>query len=114
MAQAQTTVFVGGVDRALADLVGGWEGGSTLFELACVRLARQAAGYGEEEGRFRTHPRGALHRLQVACRDALNTAELAVELHEALDHELPAEEQAAELAALLLERAHDLAARRVA
>lgn len=102
-----------GVDRALADLVGGLEGPETLFELACTRLARQARELGEELARFRSHPRGGVHRLHIACQDALRTAELAVELHEALDHEVPAEERAADLASLLIERARDLAADRV-
>ena len=104
----------GRLERAVADLVGGWEGGATLWELACARLARQAAAYADEPMRFASHPAGMLHRLEVACRDALATVEVAVELHEALDHELPAEDQAAQLAGLLLARAGHVAAARQA
>jgi len=104
---------VGNVDRALSDLVGGWEGGETLFELACARLARLAAEYAQEPARFNSHPRGMLHRLEVACRDALQTVETACELHEALDHELPAEERAAQIVDLLLARARRVATERV-
>lgn len=104
-----------GVDRALADLVGGWDGGYTLFAVAAGKLARQAAEWAEEgEMRFRSHPAGAVHRLRVACEDALRTAELAAEIHEALDPEAPSEERAADLAALLLDRARRLALERVA
>lgn len=102
----------GRVDRALADLVGGWEGGETLFELACARLARLAGEFSQEPARFNLHPRGMLHRLEVACRDALQTVEVACELHEAMDHELPAEDRAAQLVDLLLERARRLATER--
>ena len=102
----------GRLDRALADLVGGWDGGATLWELACARLARVAREYSDEPMRFATHPRGMLHRLEVACDDALRTVEAAVELHEALDHELPPEERAAQLVDLLFERARRLAAER--
>lgn len=102
----------GRVDRALADLVGGPDGGATLWELACARLARLAREYADEPLRFNTHPEGMLRRLTVACEDALRTAELAVELHQALDDELPTEDRAAELGDLLLERARRLAAER--
>ena len=105
-------VSEGRVERALADLVGGWGGGETLFELACARLARQAREYADEPARFGSHPRGMLHRLEVACRDALHTVEVAVELHESLDYELPSEERAAQLADLLLARARRLASDR--
>lgn len=100
------------VDRALADLVGGWEGGATLFELACARLARLAGEFAEEPMRFNSHPRGMLHRLEVACADALQTVEVACELHEAMDHELPAEERAAEIVDILLDRARRVATER--
>lgn len=99
----------GRVDRALADLVGGVDGGATLFGLACAKLARAARELGEDEPRFCSHPAGMLRRLEVAAEDALRVAELAVELHEAIDHDAPSEERAAELAALLLERARTVA-----
>lgn len=106
------TAAGGRVDRALADLVGGWEGGTTLWELACARLARQAREYADEPMRFNSHPEGMLKRLTIACEDALRTVELAVDLHQALDHERPAEERAVELVDLLLERANRLAVSR--
>lgn len=102
----------GRVDRALADLVGGWEGGETLWELACARLARLAREYAEEPMRFKSHPAGMLHRLEVACTDALHTVEVAVELQEALDEELPSEQRAEQLVDLLYARASRLAAER--
>lgn len=102
----------GRVDRALADLVGGWDGGATLWELACARLARLAREYAEEPMRFKSHPEGMLHRLEVACADAIRTVEVAVELHLALDDELPSEERAVQLVDLLFERARRLAVER--
>jgi hypothetical protein len=99
-------------DRALADLVGGWDGGATLWELACARLARLAREYADEPMRFKSHPAGMLRRLEVACEDALRTVEVAVDLHLALDDELPSEERAAQLVDLLVERARRLAAER--
>lgn len=100
------------MDRALADLVGGWDGGATLWELACARLARVAREYADEPARFNTHPAGMLQRLEVACADAVQTVMVAVELHEALDHDLPAEERAAQLVDLLFARARRLATER--
>jgi hypothetical protein len=102
----------GRVDRALADLVGGWDGGATLWELSCARLARLASEYSDEPMRFKAHPAGMLHRLTVACEDALRTAELAVELHQALEEELPSEDRAGQLGDVLLERARRLAVER--
>lgn len=102
----------GRVDRALADLVGGPDGGATLWELACARLARLAREYADEPMRFNSHPDGMVHRLAVACEDALRTAELAAELHQALDHDQPTDERAIDLADVLLDRARHLAAER--
>lgn len=102
----------GRLDRALADLVGGWDGGATLWELACARLARLAREYAEEPMRFKMHPAGMLHRLEVACADALHTVEVAVELQDALDGELPSEDRAEQLVDLLFARARRLAAER--
>lgn len=56
----------GRLERALADLVGGWDEGETLFELACARLSRVTRELAEEPQRFSSHPRGMLHRLEVA------------------------------------------------
>lgn len=103
----------GRVDRALADLVGGFEGGVTLFELACAKLARAAREAGGDEPRFRSHPAGALRRLRIDVEDALRVAALAVELHETIDGELPSEDRAAELADVLLDRARELARSRL-
>lgn len=100
------------MDRAIADLVGGWDGGATLWELACARLARLAREYADEPMRFKSHPAGMLRRLEVACEDAIRTVEVAVDLHLALDDELPSEERAAQLVDLLFERARRLAAER--
>lgn len=102
----------GRVDRALEDLVGGPDGGATLWELACARLARVAREYADEPMRFNSHPEGMVQRLTVACEDALRTAELAADLHLALDHEVPSEERAGELVDVLLERANRLAVER--
>ena len=108
-AATSSTPAFGRIDRALADLVGGWDGGATLWELACARLARVAHEFAEEPMRFKSYPAGMLHRLQVACEDALQTVEVAVELQEALDEELPSEERALQLVDLLFARARRLA-----
>lgn len=102
----------GRLDRALADLVGGWDGGATLWELACARLVRVVHEFAEEPLRFKTHPAGMLHRLEVACGDALRTVEVAVALQGALDEELPSGERAEQLVDLLFERARRLAVER--
>lgn len=102
----------GRLDRALADLVGGWDGGATLWELACARLARLAHEFADEPMRFKSHPEGMLRRLSVACEDAVRTVEVAVDLHQALDEGVPSEERAEQLVDLLYARASRLAVER--
>lgn len=100
----------GRVERALADLVGGADGGLTLWEIACGKLERVARAAREDDYRFRSHPSGRLERLRVDLDDALMVAELAAELQALLDADpLTADERAGDVASLLLGRARTVA-----
>lgn len=100
------------LERQLADLFGGYDGGSTLWELACRKLARSAAAAADDEYRFRSHPAGALNKLLVDVREALQVAELAVELQAVLSADADAvgddDRRRGEIADMLLDRAREV------
>jgi len=104
----------GRVERALVDLVGGPEGGVTLWEIACGKLERIAREAREDgEYRFRSYPPGRLERLKVDVADAMNVAEIAAEVQAVIDADpLEPGERAADVAGLLLRRARELGASR--
>jgi len=92
-------------------LVGGVDGGLSLWHVAMGKLERAAAESRELEQRFRSYPPAALNQLLVDVDDALRTAALAVELQLALDGEddnAGPDARRESIAALLLERARGL------
>jgi hypothetical protein len=98
-------------ERALTDLVGGYEGGTILWLVAMMRL-EVAIADAREIDRFRSHPEGALNRLLVAVDDALRTGEVGVDLQRLLADRgdaQPEGERRQEIAELLLGRARELA-----
>lgn len=98
-------------ERALTDLVGGYDGGAILWLVAMMRL-EVAVDRAREIDRFRAHPEGVLNRLLVDVDDALRTGEVGVDLQRLLRDE---GDQAGEgarrdhIADVLLERARELA-----
>jgi hypothetical protein len=98
-------------ERALTDLVGGYEGGAILWLVAMMRL-EVAIAEAREIDRFRSHPEGVLNRLLVAVDDALRTGEVGVDLQRLLADQgdaHPEGERRQEIADLLLGRARELA-----
>lgn len=98
-------------ERALADLVGGYEGGWALWMVGLMRL-ELAVGDARDIDRFRSHPEGAWNRLLVNVDDALRTGELAVDLELMLQADgdvKPEDERSRSVADLLLVRARELA-----
>lgn len=103
------------LERALADLVGGVDGGFSLWSIACGKLEQVAAG-ARDEYRFRSYPSGALNRLLVDLEDVLRVATLAVELQTTLDGETDPtspEQRQADIAGLLLDRAREMVRERI-
>lgn len=99
----------GRAERALVDLVGGADGGLTLWEIACGKLERVARQAREDAHRFRSYPAGRVERLRVDLADAMLVAALAAELQEVIDSDpLTIDERAGDLADLLLRRARSL------
>lgn len=98
-------------ERALADLVGGYEGGAVLWLVGAMRL-ELAVNDSRDVERFRSYPAGALNRLLTGVDDALRTAELAVDLEEMLaaDGDAVTEQKRRDdIGAVLLGRARELA-----
>jgi hypothetical protein len=100
------------LERALAELVGGYEGGWALFLVGLMRLDLAAADLRRLEDAFRSHPEGVWNRLLVNVNEALRTCELAVELEHALAERADSaddERRRQDVAELLLGRARALA-----
>lgn len=98
-------------ERALTDLVGGFDGGYVLWAVMAMRL-EQVAGDARDRDGFRAYPAGAWNRLLGGIDDALRTGELAVDLEQALAEHGDArtvDAHRGEVAELLLARARDLA-----
>jgi hypothetical protein len=73
------------LERTLAELVAGRDGGWSLWSAALAGLelaVQESREFGEP--RFASHPAGELRRLLLAIEDALRRGELAVELREAI------------------------------
>jgi hypothetical protein len=97
-------------ERALADLVGGYEGGWALWLVGTMRLELAVAD-ARDLDRFRAYPDGAWNRLLVNVDDALRTVELAVDLERMLQSEGDAageDVRRRDVADLLLVRAREL------
>lgn len=98
-------------ERALVDLVGGYEGGAVLWLVSMMRL-EVAIAKAREIDRFRAHPEGVLNRLLVDVDDALRTGEVGVDLQRLLADEGDEQPDAARrehVADVLLARARELA-----
>lgn len=98
-------------ERALTDLVGGYEGGAVLWLVSLMRL-EVAIERARETDRFRAHPEGALNRLLVDVDDALRTGEVGVDLQRLLrdeGDELPDATRREHVSDVLLARARELA-----
>lgn len=98
-------------ERALTDLVGGYEGGAVLWLVSLMRL-EIAIERAREIDRFRAHPEGVLNRLLVDVDDALRTGEVGVDLQRLLrdeGDELPDGARREHVADVLLARARELA-----
>jgi len=100
------------LERALADLVGGHEGGWALFLIGLMRLDVAAADLRQLEDGFRSYPGGVWNRLLVQVNDALRTCELGVDLENVLQEQgdtVGEEQRRQDVAELLLGRARALA-----
>jgi hypothetical protein len=104
------------LERALAELVGGYEGGWAMFMIGLMKLDLAAADLRQLEHGFRSHPEGAWNRLLSLVDEALRTCELAVDLENALadrQDEPDDEQRRQDVAELLLGRARALADERL-
>jgi hypothetical protein len=98
-------------ERALADLVGGYDGGFVLWLVAMMRLDLVAQD-SRDVDRFRSYPEGALNRLLVGVDDALHTCELAVDLERMIQDNgdgASLDDRKRDVADVLLARARELA-----
>jgi hypothetical protein len=98
-------------ERALTDLVGGYDGGAVLWLVSAMRL-EVAVQRARDVDRFRAYPEGVLNRLLVDVDDALGTGEVAVDLQRLLidgGDEQTDERRRQDVGELLLARARELA-----
>jgi hypothetical protein len=98
-------------ERALTDLVGGYDGGAVLWLVSAMRL-EVAVTRARDVDRFRSYPEGALNRLLVDVDDALGTGGIAVDLQRLLNDagdEQTEHQRRENVAELLLGRARELA-----
>jgi hypothetical protein len=98
-------------ERALTDLVGGYDGGAVLWLVSAMRL-EVAVNRARDVDRFRLHPEGALNRLLVDVDDALTTGTVAVDLQRLLNDHGDQQTEAGrhrDVAELLHVRARELA-----
>jgi hypothetical protein len=98
-------------ERALTDLVGGYDGGAVLWLVSAMRL-EVAVNRARDVDRFRLHPEGALNRLLVDVDDALTTGTVAVDLQRLLNDHGDEQTEAGrrrDVAELLHARARELA-----
>jgi hypothetical protein len=103
-------------ERALADLVGGYDGGYVLWLVALMRLDLAIAD-SRDRDLFRSYPEGAWNRLLTGIDDALRTCELGVDLERMIQTDGDAagdDTRRADVAELLLGRARELADARLA
>jgi hypothetical protein len=99
------------LERALAELVAGYDGGWSMWEAALSGLElviRESREYGEP--RFASHPAGELRKLLLGVEDSLRRARLAVELRETLmaDGDVAEDRRAGAIEALLLDKARTM------
>ena len=97
-------------ERALADLVGGYEGGWALWLVGLMRV-ELALNDARDVERFRAHPEGAWNRLLTGIDDGLRTGELAVDLELMLQADgdtASIDDRRRDVADILLVRAREL------
>lgn len=101
------------LERALADLLGSYDGGYTFWRAACVALD-EALDEARDHDHFRAHPPGAFRDLLRRVDDALRMAATAVEVQMLLDDEPDDKdaERRRDIAELLHARAAALATER--
>jgi hypothetical protein len=102
------------LERALADLVGGYEGGWSFWRAALAQLDLAVERSRDGRDPFTSYPQGAFRRLLIDVDDALRMAATAVEVQAILNGEPDDKdaERRRDVAELLAARARRLAAER--
>lgn len=98
------------LERALADVVGGYGGGWHFWQAAIAALEEALADARHSESSFRSFPPAPFRRLLVAVDDALRMAAAAVAVQQALDEDDDGKraDRERDIAEVLLARAREL------
>jgi hypothetical protein len=107
-------VLTAGLERALADVLGGFDGGWSFWRAALAELGEAIARSSDGRERFTSYPQGEFRRLLRDVDDALRMAATAVELQALLNGEPDDKgaERRRDIAELLHARARAIAAER--